>query len=228
MTSSVNELFISPLVKKYGEENVVWPIVLIKNKTSNSYLYEKSEHCSINSPDDNRPTSASGKKSIFLDYSVKENRHIIPDTPELNVLTGKEFSCSYDCILNNEEIVSVDIDYVWNTGDKWKAIELTTLWMPLKSEEEAIRLVKMFTRRPSWNGPHGPHGIRTLIDASNDLGLEYWMICVNSEKGVSNNLVVDGNACGFPLTHDNIDRILRQNTPEDFRFGSFNKLIEWL
>jgi hypothetical protein len=227
MTSAVNELFTNPLISKYGEKNVIWPIVLIKDDKINSYLYESSEHCLINKANDSRPTSESNKNSFNIDYRDSP-RKIIPASNELEELTKDEYTCSYDCVVNSPTISSVDLDYTWFDGDKWNAIELTTLWVPLSSKSEAERLGKMFTRRPSWKGNKGPHGMRKLIDSASDLNLNYWMVCVNSVKGVSNSIVTDGNAFRFPLNHTNIDRILNGQAPNDSVFSKFSELIEWL
>lgn len=227
MTSAVNELFTKPLISKYGENNVIWPIVLIKDNKIDSYLYESSIHCTINSVYDFRPTSKSNINSFDLNYE-KQPRVIKPTSNELNELIKDEYTCSYDCVVNSPTLSSVDLDYTWFDGSNWKAIELTTLWVPLSSKTEAERLVKMFTRRPSWKGNKGPHGMRKLIDSASDLNLNYWMVCVNSIKGVSNSIVTDGNAFRFPLTHENIDRILNGDAPTDSVFSTFHELIEWL
>lgn len=227
MTSSVNDVFINPLIEKYGNENVIWPIVFIKDDAIHSYLYEVNADNSLNTQEDNRPISNSDKTSFFADYT-SDPRILTPESKELSAVIDEDNTCCYDFSLKSDEFNTVDLDYVWQTSDGWKAIELTTLWMPLSSKKEAERLVKMFKRRPSWKGAKGPHGIRRLIQASSDLNLDYWMICVNSKKGVSNDLVTDGNVFGFPLTDSNIDRILKGEAPENSRFGSFAKFLDWL
>ena len=226
MTSSVNEVFIKPLVDKYGSKNVIWPIVLIKDDRINKYLYEINNINNINGINDNRPESSISIPSYLIDYSSVPRR-ILPDDGILNNLIDKTYSCSYEYITQVEGYFSVDLDYVWYLK-RWKGIELTTLWMPLKNKYEAERLIKMFSRRPSWNGPNGPHGIRKQIAAANDLKIDYWMVCVNSEKGVSNSIVISGNAFWFKLTNENINRILNKEAPVNSIFGTFDELLAWL
>lgn len=227
MTSGVNNIFTEPLIERYGAVNVIWPIVLIRDNNIHSYLYEVNSLCNINRLTDNHPISQAGLTNFYVDYT-KNPRDIIPPSKELEELTLGEFNTSYKAILGPTNFNSVDLDYVWKCGENWKAMEFTTLRVPLKNKQEAERLVKMFDRRPSWQGQNGTHGIRTLIDASADLELNYWMVCANSVNGVSNELVTDGNAYWFPLTHENIDRIMKGDAPIDSEFGTFKELIEWL
>lgn len=227
MTSSVNEIIIKPLIDKYGEENVVWPIVLIANDQIDSYLYEVNKECTINLETDNRPISQSGKLSYSTDYR-DQNRILKPSSTKLNELISNEYESSYKAILKSEVFNSVDLDYVWKNNNGWKGLELTTMWMPFKDLNETERLIKMMHRRPSWQGSNGPHGIRTLIDASVDLNLDYWMACVNTKDRVSNNLKTDGNVYRFPLTHANVDRLLKGEAPLNSHFDTFDEFINWL
>jgi hypothetical protein len=227
MTSQVNDIFVKPLIGKYGFANVVWPIAIIKEEKIASYIYELSDICKINDNKDSRPTSKSGIGNYFVDYA-NSPRSISPAIKGLEPLIEEKYSCSYEFVLQSNVYSSVDIDYAWFNKDNWKAVELTTVFMPLTSQKEAERLVGMFNRRPSWKGQNGPHAIRKLIDASNDLNLDYYMVVVNSEKGVSNQLVTTGNAFWFKLNHANIDRILAGQAPNESTFGSFNDLINWL
>ena len=227
MTSSVNRVISNPIIEKYGFENIIWPIVVIKDNKIHSYLYEKSDFCNINSIDDNRPSSISFKKTFFIDYTKQELK-IYPKSNDLLEFVAKGMKCSYDRDLSMTSYNTADLDYVWKVNNKWKAIEFTTLWMPLFSKAESERLVGLFNRRPSWKGSNGPHGMRKLIDAAHDLDIEYWMVCANSKKGVSNNIITSGNSFWFKLTHDNIDRILKGYPIVNSHFGSFTDLIDWL
>lgn len=227
MTSQVNEIFVNPLVGKYGFENVIWPIAIVEKNLINCYIYEVNSTCSINSKDDNRPSSKANLINYFVDYT-SEPRVIIPPFEKLVPFIDNSFQCSYDFIVKSDEFQSVDIDYVWFNKSYWKAIELTTVWKPLSSKEEAERLVKMFNRRPSWGGASGAHGIRTLINASVDLSLDYYFVVVNSKDGVSNNLDTNSNAFWFPLNHENVDRILQGHAPINSEFSNFSDLTNWL
>jgi hypothetical protein len=227
MTSGVNNIFSKPLIERYGLQNVIWPIVLISENQIHSYLYEVNEKTNINSQNDNRPDSQAQLINFYIDYT-KDPRSIIPPSNELIELISDNYNTSYEAIVKSKEFNSVDLDYAWKTGVGWKAMEFTTLWMPLKNKREAERLIKMFVRRPSWKGTHGPHGIRILINASDDLQMNYWMVCANSVKGVSNELVTDGNAFWFQLNHENIDRIINGYAPAYSEFGTFEDLISWL
>jgi len=227
MTSGVNNIFTEPLIERYGLNNVIWPIVLIRNNNIHSYLYEVNGQCNINAQTDNRPLSQAGLVNFYADYTV-DPRSIIPSLDELNELISDNYNTSYQAVIKSENFNSVDLDYAWKIGERWKAMEFTTLWMPLKNKQEAERLIKMFVRRPSWRGPNGPHGIRSLINASADLQINYWMVCANSVVGVSNELVTGGNAFWFPLNHENINRIMGGHAPANSEFGTFEDLISWL
>ena len=228
MTSLGSEYLTQPLIEKYEFENVIWPIVLIENNTISGYIYEINQLFKLNHEDDNRPTSISRKPSYLIDY-VSKPRRILPNSNDLKPFIAEQFNCSYDFILTSEKFATVDIDYAWKTQQgNWKGLELTTVWMPLNTRLEAERLVKMFTRRPSWRGAAGPHGLRKLINAATDLNIQYYMAVVNSINKVSNNLNTDGNAFWFPLTHANVERILANTPPANSNFGTFKELIEWL
>ena len=226
MTSSVNEHITEPLIEKYGCQNVIWPIVLMSDSTIHSYLYEVNDICTINSIDNNRPESATGIQSVFIDYTAKP-REIIPLNEGLIEIIDEKFSNSYEAILSSKTFNSADLDYIWLTENGWKGMEFTTFYKSFFNRGEAERIIKMMNRRPSWQGKNGPHAIRMLISAAIDLGVSYWMICVNT-KGVSNDIVVDGNAYGFPLNNENVDRLIKGQIPLDAKFGPFKKLIDWL
>jgi len=227
MTSIGSEHFTQPLIERYGFENVVWPIVIIENNKRLFYAYEINQLFDLNHESDNRPISSEGLADIFIDYASNPSR-IVPSSEMLLPFIKKDFNCSYDFILTTDKYASVDIDYVWKTSVNWKGLELTTVWVPLKNEVESERLVKMFNRRPSWQGVNGPHGLRKLIDACADLKIDYYLAVVNSINKVSNDLRIEGNAYWFPLTHENVSRIIANEAPNNALFGTFNELIEWL
>lgn len=227
MTSSVSELITKPLIQKYGPLNVVNPIVIINGDSIVSYVYENTQLSKLNQINSNKPKSISNKSNFFLDYTVSP-RIIFPSSEQLKNIISKEFNCCYEFILKQDLYNSVDIDYAWFNGSSWKGIELTTLYTPLINQCEAERLVKMFTRRPSWSGPNGPHGIYTLIEAATDLSIEYYFVLVNSKKGVSNDFDTKGNSYWFPLTSENIKRILNNSIPVNAKFGTYEEMLNWL
>jgi len=227
MTSSVNRLITEPLIKKYGHLNVVNPIVVVKEGAVAFYLYEVTLTSSVNKPNSNKPESLDGIQHYFIDYESSPRR-VSPPSKLLDEFMQPKFACCYDFILQQEIYNSVDIDYVWFSGEKWKAMELTTVYTPLTNQAEAERLVKMFYRRPSWTGISGPRAIYTLIEAAADLSLEYYFVIVNSARGVSNELVVDGNAYWFPLTKENVERIVGKSVPLNGRFGPFSEMLSFL
>lgn len=227
MTSVGNKHIVQPLIDKYGFRNVIWPIVIIKDNAVELYIYEKNLAFDLNNENDNRPVSSTNLGSYFIDYTT-DPRIILPPFTELDPFVSNTFKCSYDFILTRSDYASVDIDYAWLTPNGWKAIEATTVWMPLSNKQEAERLVRMFTKRPSWQGSNGPHGIRKLISAVNDLSLNYYMVVVNSVNKVSNDIKTNGNAFWFRLTDLNIDRILSGYAPENSLFGTYNDFLEWL
>lgn len=227
MTSSVSKLITEPLINKYGSLSVVCPIVIIKNGEIAFYIYEATKFSMVNQINSNRPKSAAKIVNYFNDYTVTP-RIIFPPVEFLKEFISPPFSCNYEFILQQDQYNSVDIDYVWFNGTIWKGIELTTLYVPLKDKAEAERLVKMFVRRPSWQGINGPRAIYKLIDAAGDLGIEYYFVLVNSDKGVSNSFVTSGNSYWFPLTRENIGIIFHGSAPLNGQFGTFVEMLNWL
>ena len=226
VTSVANPIVLRTLTEKYHGTNVVWPIVLIQGNSIVSYLYERSKKNTINNSDDSRPRSSSGLGSHFIDYS-SDPRRIIPMNALLKPFVSPEFTCSYDYVVNSP-YSTVDIDYAWKKENQWKGIELTTFWMEFTSQNRAEDLISKLHRRPSWQGPEGPHGLRKIVEAAQDLGISLHMVCVNTVEKVSNQFRTDGNVYRFPLSPAQIDRLVKGAVPEKGVFSTFAEFLEWL
>lgn len=225
MTSLSNDFITTYLVNKYGFHNVIWTIVWMKRDESRAYLYERNELSKINHPDDNRPNSKSGLKNVFIDFTkeypnqgVNENSKII----------NEDYQNSYEYVLQNNDTNTVDLDYVWFDGKKWKGIELTTWYVPFESKDKALELIKKINRRPSWKGSKKAHGTKKIVLASRDLQVDFKMLCVNTKGGVSNDILEDGDALIFPLTIDNIELLLKGKEPSDVEFGALKDILKQL
>lgn len=73
--------------------------------------------------------------------------------------------------------------------------------------------------------PNYTHMMKKLIEAAGDLDLDYWMLVVNSKKGVSNDIKTDGNAFCFRLNRNNLNRLMKGKAPKDSYFGSFEEVV---
>ena len=227
VTSIANRVIVNALKRKYGRENVIWPIVLIKGKRTIGYLYERNDQNVVNTEQDRRPISKAELPSFLLDYTTMPRR-IIPAASRLGPFMAPEYRCSYDYItdyITNSSYSTVDLDYVWMQQSGWKGMELTTFWVEFVNRTRAEQLIKKLHRRPSWQGPEGPHGLRKIVEASDDLGIDLFMVCVNTVGGVSNQYKTDGNVYWFPLSHDQIDRLVRGHLPTDANFDSFSAFL---
>lgn len=147
------EPIVKELESKYGSENISWPIVLGSEGETLAYLYERNERNLTNRVDDIRPISKSDIQSHFIDYT--STPHVQePKAEYLAEIAEERYTCSYDFIPSSQ-YTTVDLDYVWNTGNGFRGFELTTFWVEFSTKEKALRLVSMMNRRPSWKGPGG-------------------------------------------------------------------------
>lgn len=227
MTSVPNQTIKNHLITKYGLNNTIWPIVLIKDDNINAYIYEKSSFNDINSEDDRRPSSNSGKSSYFIDYTSNP-RKIIPSNPMFNNFIDPKFSCSYEYMIDSPDYSTVDIDYVWNNNKRWIGIETTTFYMEFHSKTRAEELIGYMHRRQSWQGPAGPHGMEKIVQACNDLNVELYLVCVNVISKGSTIFKEDGNVYWFKLTNDQIKRLFDGKKPIDGKFDNFQNFLSWM
>jgi len=226
MTSLSNRIVLEKLIEKYGYENIVWPLVWMEGEPTMWYTYERIDLSDVNSKGDSRPVSKSGLSSHFVDY-LSNPREIVPANPALNESVDLKYKCSYEYVIGSK-YATVDIDYAWLKDGSWRGLEFTTFWKDFSSRAIVEDLTIKMNRRPSWQGQAGAHGIRKLIEAANDLGIEYYLVGVNTTGGVSNNIKTDGNYFSFRLTHEAIDNILAGRLPDGYNFGKFSEFLDWL
>lgn len=229
-TGKAEPAIVSAIVNKYGAQALSWPIVLsAPNGNTLAYLYERNATNQINAQGNARPHSATGLPSYVLDYTATP-RVIMPPAPALNQLLAPQYQNSYEFVLtSNSGHTSVDLDYVWQAGEGFKGFELTTFFMDFSCEAEAKRLVSMMNRRPSWNGPNGAHALHKIADAAADLGIEFWLVCVNTvSKGIGSPLKTSGNVLYFPLTNTQINRLSAGQAPQNAVFCSFQQFVSQL
>lgn len=222
MTSLSNDFISDFLVNKFGFNNVVWTIVWMHAGELSAYLYERNGLSSINHPDDMRPISLTDLKNVFIDFTEEFPNSMVREAPPM--LSGK-YSNSYEYVLESKTDSTVDLDYVWYDGQHWKGIELTTWYIAFDNEATALRLIKTINRRPSWKGVNRAHGTKKIVYAAQDLSVTFFMLCVNSKKGVSNDIIEDGNALLFPLDIENIELLLNGKEPQNYKFGKLNELL---
>jgi hypothetical protein len=229
VTSIANPVIVNALERKYGTKNVIWPIVLIEGERIIGYLYERNDQNAVNAERDHRPISKAGLPSFFLDYTTMPRR-IIPAASFLEPFMAPEYRCSYDYITSSDNSLysTVDLDYVWANGESWKGMELTTFKVEFVDREKAEKLIRKLHKRPSWQGPEGPHGLRKIVETSGDLGIDLFMACVNTVGGVSNQYKTDGNVYWFPLNLNQINRLVNGELPDNARFDSFSAFLQWL
>ena len=230
-TVKPEEPIVRELVAKYGYANISWPIILSNEGRTIAYLYEINEKNKINSEHGCRPSSSSGLPNFFLDYTSNP-RKIAPRVDFLINFIDEKFSCSYDYIIktpSRSHLSTVDLDYVWNFGDGFKGFELTTFWMDFYSPSRAAELVSTMCRRPSWKGVDGAHALHKIVDCAEDLGIDYYLVCVNTlSKEVGSNIKTSGNVFFFRLNHRQIERLSRGLPPQDYQFCNFSQFLDWL
>lgn len=226
-TGKAEKPIIDALIKKYGISNVSWPIVLMQGDKTLAYLYEKNNKNVINLEMDCRPGSKKHLLSYYLNY-VKTPREVMPDNIDLSKsFFKKEYTCSYDYIIKSP-YSTVDLDYVWYNGAHFKGFELTTFYVEFSSKDKALDLISKMNRRPSWKGDKGPHAFHKIVDSADDLGIDYYLVCVNTVSEVGSDLKTDGNVCFFRLTHEQVDLLSEGKKPKDVEFISFERFLEWL
>ena len=54
------------------------------------------------------------------------------------------------------------------------------------------------------------------------------MACVNTRNGVSNDIIVDGNAYWFELNADQVARLSKGLVPRNGHFGKFQDFLQSL
>lgn len=225
-TGKAEKPIIDELIRKYGSSNVIWPIVLSKDDRTIAYFYEKNYRNSLNQETDNRPKSRTNISSYDLDYT-KSLRGSIPPNAFFAPFLDSKYSCSYEYVVDSP-FSTVDLDYVWYDGVKFKGFEFTTFWMEFTSQNRALELLSKMNRRPSWQGPDGAHALRKVVDSAADLGVAYYLVGANTVSKVGSDLKTDGNVCLFELTHRQVDRIESGKPPEESVFMTFHDFLKWL
>ncbi len=92
----------------------------------------------------------------------------------------------------------------------------------------ASELVSKMNRRPSWQGPNGAHALHKIVDSASDLGIDYYLVCVNTVSKVGSDLKTSGNVYFFQLDHDQIKLLTDGKPPKNAEFCSFNEFLDWL
>ena len=227
-TGKTEKPIVDALVGKYGLSNVTWPIILAKNGQIEAYLYERNRNNGLNSLMDSRPGSRTHLPSFYLEYSPRGN-WCEPDDGSLKDFLDRKYTCSYDYICEGGHPYStVDLDYVWYDGFRFRGFELTTFYMPFTDHDRALELISKMNRRPSWKGAGGAHAFHRIVDGAADLGVDHYMVCVNTTDRVGSELKTDGNVCLFRLTHEQVDRIEKGKKPVDSRIVTFGQFLGWL
>jgi hypothetical protein len=225
-TGKPEEPIVKELIRKYGYAQISWPIILSEGDKTIAYLYEINSKNKTNSYSDIKPNSQSGIPSHLIDYTVVP-RVISPHSSYLSDFISDRYSCSYDYITSSP-YSTVDLDYVWLDERNFKGFELTTFWMDFYNKQRAGQLVSKMNRRPSWQGPNGAHALHKIVDATIDLGIDYYMVCVNTVSKVGSEIKTNGNVYFFRLTHDQINRLFNGQEPLDAQFCSFENFLNWL
>lgn len=226
-TKTSDPIIVKELCERYGYNNVIWPIVLSKNETTICYYYERNFDRLINSKDDNRPSSSEHRDCFYIDFTVNP-RLIFPRNELFVPFIDAKYKCSYDYIIDSP-YSSVDLDYAWKRkNDKWVGMELTTFYLNFINQSKAEDLIMKFNRRPSWQGKAGAHALRRIVAAAEDLGIEYYLVCVNTVSKVGSEIKTNGNVYFFRLNNKQIDKLVEGEIPKNAVFCSFGDFLEWL
>ena len=228
-TGKAEKPIVDALVAKYGANALTWPIVLSQTATgaTQAYLYERNATSQINAQGDVRPQSTSGLLEYFLDYTSMP-RLITPAASFLQPFVASQFSSSCEYILQQQIHSTVDLDYVWHSGNGFKGFELTTFWVEFTTEAEAKRVVSMMYRRPSWRGPNGAHAMHKIADAAADLNVDYYLVCANTVGRVGSSLNTNSNVLLLPMTHASINALSNGQVPANAAFCTFQQFLAWL
>lgn len=226
-TGKPEKPIVDALINKYGETSISWPIILNNDIKTIAYYYEKNNQNKINTQEDIRPKSKKNIPSFFIDYTL-ETRIICPYDKFFKPFVEEQHSCSYDYIPTSKYYSTIDLDYVWFTGENFFGFELTTFWVPFTNKAKAEDLISKINRRPSWKGANGAHALRKIVDSAEDLNIEYYMVCVNTVSKVGSAINTDGNVYFFRLDHKQIDRLEEGAAPLNAVFCTFQEFIDWL
>jgi len=228
-TGKAEKPIVDALISKYGVRAVTWPIALSQRTTGATvaYLYERNATNQINAEGDDRPKSSSGLPEYFIDYTSTP-RVCEPRATYLEPFIDVGLQNSYEHILQQEVHSTVDLDYVWRTGESFKGFELTTFWVEFVDKAAAAGVVSKMNRRPSWQGPNGAHAMHKIADAAADLSVDYYLACANTLGKVGTDLKIDGNVLLFPMTHHGIETLSKGKVPADSVFLTFDRFLEWL
>lgn len=224
-TGKPEKPIVDALITKYGARSITWPIIVSQRDISLTYLYEKSISNAINQPGDTRPSSRSGIPTSEIDYTVSPRTSAGGVLP-INILDAK-YTCSYHYIPSSP-YNTVDLDYVWHNGSGFKGFELTTFFVKFETQANALRLISMMNRRPSWQGPAGAHALHKIVDSADDLSIDYYMVCVNTVSKVGSDILTDGHVLFFKLTHEVAEQISAGQAPKDSSFMTFDDFLDWL
>ncbi|OQC51695.1 MAG: hypothetical protein BWX56_00854 [Euryarchaeota archaeon ADurb.Bin023] len=225
-----NPAIYGPLSKKYGINNIYWPIVWSDSTQIKMYTYEINDLCKTNSHLSNSlkfPVSNLRIGSHLVDYTAFP-RTITPS----NSLLIPSINSVYDCSLDYSttkicKYYTCDIDYMWDKDNQRRSLELTTFDVPFKNIKIALKVVSQINKRDTWKW--GPHAMLRQVEASNDLGCDkYTLACVNTIEKGSNTIDTSGNALWFDLDTDIVKLLYAGELPSNLNFGKFSDLLKSL
>lgn len=215
---------VNAIVQKYGARALSWPLGLSQHGKTRAYLYERNATNQTNTPGDTRPVSASSVPSHFLDYTSAP-RVFSPPNPSLESrLLAPEHVDSYQYITTQQENYStVDLNYVWHTGTRFRGFEFTTFTNSFVSEAYARQLAATLQKREKLK-----FTLPKILAAANDLGIDFQMVVANSIGDPGTPMDTNGNVLYFPLTAQQINLVTTGQPLVNAVFCSFQEFVKQL
>ncbi|MDH5733882.1 MAG: hypothetical protein OEY88_08900 [Candidatus Bathyarchaeota archaeon] len=205
MTIGAHPEIHNHLRKKYGVENVCWPILVydLDTKDVDYLIIEVNAKNNVNREIREPLLGPAPFPEYKLDYTISPRHkmpiplsHKIPWKGSTDILSAK-YNSSYEFVTQHGGIYTIDVDYVWKkpNGELF-GLETSTFYMDMRTEKYAEYLVQKFIEtRVSRRGAHHLH---VLARAASKIGIQMSLVFFNV-LGHSNIIKTDGYAYSIPL-----------------------------
>ncbi len=235
MTTTQSPEILERLTERYGASNVCWPVIWYWPDTLQLRFltFEVNARNKTNAGLTNRFFQRGQLPEYFIDYLASPPiRHAVPltgqpfpDPPGSTIVSGT-YASTYDYRLstNNPGFSTIDLDYVWNTGNRgYRGLELTTFFVPMTSEERARDLVLQFIEKRAARP--GAHQFRVLAEVGVVQHVELRLVFVNVQGKGSTHLLPNSNVFVIPINTDTAAQLHHGELPDTYRFLSFKDWI---
>ena len=140
-------------------------------------------------------------------------------------LTAPAYTDTYQYVTSNPSVSTVDLDYLWWTGEHWRGLELTTFYVRMRTEVDARHLIRRFIEERV--GRPGAHQMMILARFADRMAISMRLVFVNVVSSTDDSLVEDGNVAIMPLDIATAEQLQNGDIP-DFRFAQFSRWLQSL